>query len=82
MGKAVFLPALDKLNRVELKVLALAIERLGKGTARLDYVEIARAAGTSRQAVSYNIKKFVSAGLLVSHGVHGFSVPDGIMIQL
>ena len=82
MGKAVLLDALKRLNSVELKVLEMAIEQLGKGTARLDYVAIARAAGTSRQAVSYNVKKFVSAGLLVSHGVLGFSVPDGIMVQV
>lgn len=82
MGKAVLLDALKRLNSVELKVLEITIEQLGKGTARLDYVAIAHAAGTSRQAVSYNVKKFVSAGLLVSHGVRGFSVPDGIMVQV
>lgn len=82
MGNAVLLDALKRLNSVELKVLEMVIEQLGKGTARLDYVAIARAAGTSRQEVSNKVKKFVSAGLLVSHGVLGFSVPDGIMVQV
>lgn len=42
MGKAVLLDALKRLNSVELKVLEITIEQLGKGTARLDYVAIAR----------------------------------------
>lgn len=82
MGKAVLLEALHKLDKVELRVLETAIEQLGRGTARLDYTEIARSAGTSRQAVSYNIRKFVAAGLLIAHGKDGFSVPDGIIVQV
>lgn len=67
--KAIQIEALRKLDSIELKVLETAAEQLGGNVARLDYTEIARAVGTSRQAVSYNIKKLVAAGLLRSEGV-------------
>lgn len=82
MGKAVLLSALQKLDKVELWVLQAAVEQLGCGTARLDFDAVARAAGTSRQAVSYNVRRFVRAGLLVSHGKDGFSVPDDVFVSV
>lgn len=83
MGKAVLLEAFGKTDSVELKVLEKAIEQLGEGrTARLDYSEIARAAGTSRQSVSYNIDKLVRHGFLISHGEKGFSVADGVSVEV
>ena len=83
MSKAVLLEKFGKTDSVELKVLEKAIEQLGAGrTARLDYSEIARAAGTSRQCVSYNIKKLVRRGFLIPHGVKGFSVADGVFVEV
>ena len=80
--KAIQIEALRKLDSIELKVLETAAEQLGGTVARLDYTEIARAVGTSRQAVSYNIKKRVAAGLLRSEGVRGFSVREGLFIEV
>ena len=83
MGKAVLLAAFGKTDSVEFKVLEKAIEQIGEGrTARLDYSAIARAAGTSRQCVSYNVKKFVRQGVLIPHGARGFSVADGIFVEV
>ena len=48
--KAIQIEALRKLDSIELKVLETAAEQLGGNVARLDYTEIARAVGTSRQA--------------------------------
>ena len=80
--KAIQIEALRKLDSIELKVLETAAEQLGGNVARLDYTEIARAVGTSRQAVSYNIKKLVAAGLIRSEGVRGFSVREGLFIEV
>lgn len=80
--QAINLQDLGKFKALEINVFQKAVEQLGAGNfARLDYIEIARELGTSRESVSNNVNRLVADGLLISHGKKGFSVCEGILIE-
>lgn len=62
-------------DSLQARVLRAVSARIGDGVARVDFSEIAKDLGSSRQAVSYNIRKLVRNGVLISHGDRGFSLP-------
>ena len=63
-------------EKLQARVLRAFATRLGEGVARVDFGDVAKELHTSRQAVAYNVKKLVRAGVLRSHGKDGFSLAD------
>lgn len=63
-------------EKLQARVLRAFAARLGEGVARVDFGDVAKELHTSRQAVAYNVKKLVRAGVLRSHGKDGFSLAD------
>ncbi len=61
-------------EKLQARVLRAVAARVGSGCARVDFTAVAEELHTSRQAVSYNVKKLVKAGVLVPHGTQGFSL--------
>lgn len=63
-------------EKLQVRVLRAFAARLGAGCTRVDFGDVAKELQTSRQAVAYNVKKLVRAGVLRSHGKDGFSLAD------
>lgn len=63
-------------EKLQVRVLRAFAARLGAGCTRVDFGDVAKELQTSRQAVAYNVKKLVHAGVLRSHGKDGFSLAD------
>lgn len=63
-------------DKLQARVLRAFAARVGSGTARVDYADVAKELHTSRQAVAYNVRKLVRAGVLILHGKDGFSLAD------
>ena len=63
-------------EKLQARVPRAFAARLGEGVARVDLGDVAKELHTSRQAVAYNVKKLVRAGVLRSHGKDGFSLAD------
>lgn len=61
-------------EKLQVRVLRAFAARLGAGCTRVDFGDVAKELQTSRQAVAYNVKKLVRAGVLRSYGKDGFSL--------